>query len=29
VNGKRSYQSKQRFYIEWDPEVIPVYDLVK
>ncbi len=29
VNGKRTYQSKQRFYIEWDPEVIPVYDLVK
>jgi branched-chain amino acid transport system substrate-binding protein len=29
VNGKRSYQSRQRFYIEWDPEVIPVYDLVK
>jgi branched-chain amino acid transport system substrate-binding protein len=29
VNGKRNYQSKQRFYIEWDPEVIPVYDLVK
>ena len=29
VNGKRNYKSKQRFYIEWDPEVIPVYDLVK
>jgi branched-chain amino acid transport system substrate-binding protein len=29
VDGKRSYKSKQRFYIEWDPEVIPVYDLVK
>ena len=29
VNGKRTYQSKQRYYIEWDPEVIPVYDLVK
>jgi len=29
VNGKRNYQSKQRFYIEWDPEVIPVYELVK
>ncbi len=23
------YKSKQLFYIEWDPEVIPVYDLVK
>lgn len=29
VDGKRNYKSKQRFYIEWDPEVIPVYDLVK
>jgi len=29
VEGKRTYKSKQRFYIEWDPEVIPVYDLVK
>ena len=29
VNGKRTYKSKQQFYIEWDPEVIPVYDLVK
>lgn len=29
VDGKRTYKSKQRFYIEWDPEVIPVYDLVK
>jgi branched-chain amino acid transport system substrate-binding protein len=29
VDGKRTYGSKQRFYIEWDPEVIPVYDLVK
>lgn len=29
VEGKRNYKSKQRFYIEWDPEVIPVYDLVK
>jgi branched-chain amino acid transport system substrate-binding protein len=25
----KSYQSKQQFYIEWDPEVIPVYTLVK
>jgi branched-chain amino acid transport system substrate-binding protein len=25
----KSYKAKQRFYIEWDPEVIPVYDLVK
>jgi branched-chain amino acid transport system substrate-binding protein len=29
VDGKRNYKSKQRFYIEWDAEVIPVYDLVK
>ncbi|CAM5186479.1 Branched-chain amino acid transport system substrate-binding protein OS=Castellaniella defragrans OX=75697 GN=HNR28_002066 PE=3 SV=1 [Castellaniella defragrans] len=29
VDGKRTYKSKQRFYIEWDPEVIPVYSLVK
>ncbi len=29
VEGKRTYKSKQRFYIEWDPEVIPVYELVK
>jgi branched-chain amino acid transport system substrate-binding protein len=25
----KGYKSKQQFYIEWDPEVIPVYDLVK
>jgi branched-chain amino acid transport system substrate-binding protein len=25
----KGYKAKQRFYIEWDPEVIPVYDLVK
>ena len=25
----KSYKAKQVFYIEWDPEVIPVYDLVK
>lgn len=25
----KDYKSKQVFYIEWDPEVIPVYDLVK
>ena len=29
VNGKRTYQSKQRFYIEWNPEVVPVYELIK
>ncbi len=28
VNGKRNYQSKQRFYIVWDPVVIRVYELV-
>lgn len=26
---KTDYTAKQSFYIEWDPEVIPVYDLVK
>lgn len=25
----KSYKAKQTFYIEWDPEVIPVYTLVK
>ena len=25
----KDYKSKQVFYIEWDPEVIPVYDLIK
>ncbi len=25
----KDYKAKQEFYIEWDPEVIPVYDLVK
>jgi branched-chain amino acid transport system substrate-binding protein len=25
----KGYKAKQKFYIEWDPEVIPVYDLVK
>ena len=25
----KSYKSKQSFYIEWDPEIIPVYTLVK
>jgi branched-chain amino acid transport system substrate-binding protein len=25
--GKDTYQSKEAFYIEWDPEVIPVYQL--
>ena len=29
VDGKRPYKSKQLYYIEWDAEVIPVYDLVK
>jgi branched-chain amino acid transport system substrate-binding protein len=26
---KNDYKAKQAFYVEWDPEVIPVYDLVK
>lgn len=25
----KAYKSKQVFYTEWDPEIIPVYDLVK
>jgi branched-chain amino acid transport system substrate-binding protein len=25
----KGYKAKQTFYIEWDPEVLPVYDLVK
>jgi branched-chain amino acid transport system substrate-binding protein len=25
----KSYKAKQSFYIEWDPAVLPVYDLVK
>lgn len=25
----KDYKAEQSFYIEWDPEVIPVYDLVK
>ena len=29
VDGKRNYTSKQIYYIEWNPEVIPVYDLLK
>lgn len=29
VDGKKTYKAKQAFYTEWDPEVIPVYDLVK
>jgi branched-chain amino acid transport system substrate-binding protein len=29
VDGKKTYKSRQVFYTEWDPEVIPVYDLVK
>ena len=28
VPGK-TYKAKQLYYIEWDPEVLPVYDLVK
>ena len=27
--AEKSYTSKKLFYEEWDPEVIPVYDLVK
>ena len=27
--GAKEYRAKQSFYIEWDPEVLPVYDLVK
>ncbi len=26
---KKTYTAKQLYYIEWDPEVLPVYDLVK
>jgi len=29
VDSKKDYRSKQVFYTEWDPEVIPVYQLVK
>jgi branched-chain amino acid transport system substrate-binding protein len=29
IDGKRTYTSKQVFYVEWDTDVIPVYDLVK
>ncbi len=29
VEGKKTYKAKQVFYTEWDPEVIPVYELVK
>jgi branched-chain amino acid transport system substrate-binding protein len=29
VDGKKTYRSHQVYYTEWDPEVIPVYDLVK
>ena len=25
----KDYKAKQIFYTEWDPEVIPVYELVK
>jgi hypothetical protein len=27
--AKKDYSAKQVFYMEWNPEVIPVYDLVK
>jgi branched-chain amino acid transport system substrate-binding protein len=27
--AEKSYKAKEAFYTEWDPEVIPVYDLVK
>jgi hypothetical protein len=27
--AKKEHKSKQAFYMEWSPEVIPVYDLVK
>ena len=27
--GPKEYKAKQTLYIEWDPEVLPVYDLVK
>ena len=27
--AKKEYKAKQVFYMEWSPEVIPVYDLVK
>ena len=27
--AKKEYSAKQVFYMEWSPEVIPVYDLVK
>ncbi len=29
VDGKKTYKARQVYYTEWDPEVIPVYDLVK
>ena len=29
VDGKKGYKAKQVYYTEWDPEVIPVYELVK
>lgn len=29
VDGKKNYDAKQVYYTEWNPEVIPVYDLVK
>ncbi len=27
--GPKDYKAKEAFYIEWDPEILPVYDLVK
>jgi ABC-type branched-subunit amino acid transport system substrate-binding protein len=27
--AEKSYKAKQLYYTEWDPEAIPVYDLVK
>jgi branched-chain amino acid transport system substrate-binding protein len=27
--GPKDYKAKEAFYIEWDPEIRPVYDLVK
>jgi branched-chain amino acid transport system substrate-binding protein len=27
--GPKEYKAKEAFYIEWDPEILPVYDLVK
>jgi hypothetical protein len=27
--AEKIYTAKKIYYLEWDPEVIPVYDLVK